>query len=574
MTTQSVSQSGWAKFRQVLSDGANADCISIDLIEILDTVDVPIIVVRCDFTVECFNQAATEVLGLTPSDVGHSVRSIIGVEGSNLEGWCARVMDAEAPFRHEFRDQDRWFVVRVAPYLKSDRQLVGAVLTFTNVTAFRASVDQAIYERDFTKTIINTVVDPLVVLNDDLRVQTGNRAFYAMLGVSREEAQAIPIYQLCNGTFDHARLRTQLREMLLDDGYVFHPVELDREFQSARRTILLEARRFSLPGYSGRMILIAFQDITARKQSEAANARLAAIVDSSDDAIVSKNLDSIITSWNSGAERIFGYAAEEAIGKPITILIPPERLHEEPEILARIRRGERIQHFETVRKHKDGSLLEISVTISPITDASGIIIGASKIARDISERRKSEVVQRLLVEELKHRVKNTLATVQALASQTLKSASKEDREAFVGRVHMMANAYDVLTQDNWQRAAVRDLVQKALQPFQQGGFVADGPAVWVPAKKALMLTMAIHELATNALKYGALSNGSGRVVIDWQLADTVEPRLLLHWKEVGGPPVAPPPRKGFGSRLLEMSLDAARVEFLPDGVRCVLELTI
>jgi PAS domain S-box-containing protein len=117
-------------------------------------------------------------------------------------------------------------------------------------------------------------------------------------------------------------------------------------------------------------------------------ALLSAIVDSSDDAIISKTLDGIITSWNKSAERLFGYTAEAAIGQPITILIPPERLQEEPEIIARLRQGERVDHFETVRRRKDGTLINISLTISPVRDADGTIIGASKIARDITESKK------------------------------------------------------------------------------------------------------------------------------------------------------------------------------------------
>src|SRR6516165_4121718 len=117
---------------------------------------------------------------------------------------------------------------------------------------------------------------------------------------------------------------------------------------------------------------------------------LASIVESSDDAIISKTLDAIITSWNKGAERMFGYTAEDAVGKPVTMLIPPDRQHEERTILERIRRGERIEHYETVRERKDGSLIAISLTISPIKDAEGRIVGASKIARDITERKQAE----------------------------------------------------------------------------------------------------------------------------------------------------------------------------------------
>ena len=132
------------------------------------------------------------------------------------------------------------------------------------------------------------------------------------------------------------------------------------------------------------------RDITDIRQSQRARLLLSAIVDSSDDAIISKDLNGVITSWNSGAERLFGYTAEEVIGKSVTLLMPPERVPEEPEILGRLQNGARVDHFETVRRRKDGTLLEISLTISPIRDLNGKVIGASKIARDITERRRNE----------------------------------------------------------------------------------------------------------------------------------------------------------------------------------------
>src|SRR5215470_18003409 len=143
---------------------------------------------------------------------------------------------------------------------------------------------------------------------------------------------------------------------------------------------------------------------------------LASIVAFGDDAIVSKNLDGIITSWNKGAERIFGYFADEVIGKPITILIPPERHHEEDVILESIRRGDSIDHYgyETIRRRKDGNLIDVSLTISPVRDANGTIIGASKIARDITERKRSEAQISFLAREAEHRAKNLLANVGAM----------------------------------------------------------------------------------------------------------------------------------------------------------------
>jgi PAS domain S-box-containing protein len=130
------------------------------------------------------------------------------------------------------------------------------------------------------------------------------------------------------------------------------------------------------------------RDITVQKRISELQARLAAIVESSDDVIVSKDLNGIIQSWNSGAERLFGYTAGEVLGQPITIVIPSDRLSEEPDILSRLQRGERVDHFETIRRHKDGTLLDVSLTISPVKDSQGKVVGASKVARDITERKR------------------------------------------------------------------------------------------------------------------------------------------------------------------------------------------
>jgi two-component system, chemotaxis family, CheB/CheR fusion protein len=330
-------------------------------------------------------------------------------------------------------------------------------------------------------------------------------------------------------------------------------------------------------------------DIGDRKRTEEAEYRLVAIVESSDDAIVSKDLNGIIASWNKGAERIFGYTAEEVIGKPVTILIPADRQDEELQILERIRRGERIEHFETMRQHKDGHPIDISLTVSPVKDERGKIIGASKIARDITDRRAAErriceQAQRLelMLAEIKHRVKNTLGTVQAIAAQTFRQAPSDERDAFFARLRALAEAHDLLTDRNWDGASVGDVVQRALAPFQErhrARFRIAGPDAWLNASKSLLLAMALHELATNAVKYGALSNGSGGVSVAWELVDDgCGRRLTFIWREAGGPHVEPPQRKGFGSMLINRALvsedGAARLDFAPEGVICTLDIKL
>lgn len=307
---------------------------------------------------------------------------------------------------------------------------------------------------------------------------------------------------------------------------------------------------------------------------------LAAIVASSDDAIISKDLNGIITSWNAGAERLFGYTPEEIIGRPVLVLIPLDRHDEEPGIIERIRRGDRIDHYETIRQHKDGSQLHISLTVSPIKDRNGTIIGASKIARDISDRKRAEEARELLLNEIKHRVKNTLGTVQAIATQTFRSAPREERAAFTARLHALADAHDLLTQKSWVTVAVRDVVERALAPFRQSDrprFVLDGPSFQLNPSNALLLAMIVHELGTNAVKYGALSNETGTVHVSWSLSDGRE-RLFLRWTETGGPMAKPPAKKGFGTQMIERTLrgeqGSAQFDFAPQGLSCRLEIKV
>ena len=319
-------------------------------------------------------------------------------------------------------------------------------------------------------------------------------------------------------------------------------------------------------------------DTSDRKRANLHAQRLASIVESSDDAIVSKDLNGIITSWNGGAERLFGYTAEEVIGKPITILISPDRMDEEPEILERVRRGERVNQYDTVRRRKDGSLIDISLTVSPLKDGDGRIVGASKIARDITERKRAQEQQKLLVSEMKHRIKNSLATIQAIATQTLNQHA-EERDVFIARLHALGNAHDLLTSETWQAASLQAIVTQALKPFQEQHherIAVEGPAsVWLDSTKSVVVSMVVHELATNATKYGALSNGSGRVSVAWKQRSQPN-QVNLVWQESGGPEVSPPKQKGFGSHLIERAfggqLGTAKLVFKPEGLCCLIEI--
>lgn len=501
-------------------------------------------------------------------------------------------------------------------------------------------------------------------------------------------------------------------------------------------------------------------------------AHLAALVEGSDDAIVSKTLDGTITSWNPAAERLFGYSADEIVGRSILTLIPEERHSEETAIIERVRSGQRVQHFETVRRRKDGSLVDLSITVSPVRRADGTIIGASKIARDIAERKgvearlarqaerltqlnraaqlvsqdldlerivqavtdiatelsgarfgaffynvlddkgesyllfslsgapreaferfgmprntavfdptfrgegtirsddirkdprygksgphhgmpkghlpvvsylavpvmsrsgavlgglffghdepgmfsadveelveavaaqaavamdnahlheaaRVEIAARMRAEEelqltlaeMRHRVKNTLAMVQAIAAQTFRETPAGERQSFEARIRALSDAHDLLTERHWGTVSAGEMIERALHAFDKmkpGRISLEGPDAEVPASRALLAAMALHELGTNAVKYGALSGDAGTIAVDWSMANKGgRDRLCLRWREQGGPLVAPPTRTGFGTRMLERALrgqgGSAAIEFRPEGVCCTLELPV
>ena len=288
-----------------------------------------------------------------------------------------------------------------------------------------------------------------------------------------------------------------------------------------------------------------------------------AIIESSDDAILSKDLDGVILSWNDGAERLFGFTAEEAVGKPVTIVIPLDRRDEEPAILDKIHRGERIHHFETVRQRKDGSLLDISLTISPIRDSRGKIVGASKIARDITELKKARERQQLLLREMSHRVKNLFALSGSIVSLSARSATSVDKLAASARERLsaLARAHSLTFLHGADSAAtpypttLQSLVRTIVAPFDEPDrprILLSGIDAGVCAAATTSLALLLHEFATNAAKYGALSTASGTVKV--VLAEEGD-AIIVHWIERGGPRVSPPTgAEGFGGVLSRIAV--------------------
>ncbi|TIU46965.1 MAG: PAS domain S-box protein [Mesorhizobium sp.] len=307
--------------------------------------------------------------------------------------------------------------------------------------------------------------------------------------------------------------------------------------------------------------LAAMSDVEDKgRLGASADARLAAIVDSSFDAIISKDLTSVITSWNLAAERMFGYSPEEAVGQSILMLIPDHLKGEETEIISRVRSGDRVASYETTRRRKDGSLIAVSLTVSPVRNGVGEIIGASQIARDISAAKESERRIRLLMREVNHRVKNQFAVILSMVRETSKRSSdpQEFEELIRARIMALSRSHDLLVTSEWAGASLFDLIQEHLKPFgREEQILLSGPVLTLQSNAVQNLGMAFHELGTNSSKYGALSSDAGRVEITWRIGSSAlgEREFQLTWEETSKPRPGDrrdeTTRKGFGTVVLQ-----------------------
>ncbi|WP_256754045.1 PAS domain S-box protein [Mesorhizobium sp. Mes31] len=321
-------------------------------------------------------------------------------------------------------------------------------------------------------------------------------------------------------------------------------------------------------------------DLTDRQRAEEVRQHLSEIVESSFDAIVSKDLNAIIKSWNHGAERLFGYTADEAIGRPVTMLIPDNLQDEEPRILGRIRRGERVETYETIRQRKDGSLVPVSLTVSPMRNSTGQIVGASKIARDITSARENEHRIRMLMREVNHRVKNQYSVILSMIRETNKRSETPDQFERQVRERIMAlsRSHDLLVSADWKGATINELLAAQARPFPSGEVIdMSGPPLVLSPNAVQYLGIAFHELATNSAKYGVLSGDMGRISVRWNLSGSGASRLFhLIWAETNGPQVQAIRQGGFGIVVLKRIAPAAvgghgNLEYGPHGITWSLE---
>jgi PAS domain S-box-containing protein len=380
-----------------------------------------------------------------------------------------------------------------------------------------------------------------------------------------ERTRRIPIIFLTAVATDEKRRFRGYESGAVD--YLFKP--LDAQLLKNKADVFFELNRQRQELARQRDELGATAEQLAR-----AMARLQAHGDNSPLAMVQFDAEFRLMAWSNGAERMFGWSGPEVLGKRISDL---DWLHEEDlsafEALSEeARSGKSARNVHVCRSYtKTGSVLECEWYNSALRDSSGKLITVSSLIQDISERKRAEKTQLLLIGELNHRVKNMLATVQAIATQTLRHHSDPTLFAtkFAGRLQTLARAHSLLSNTTWQGAMLADLIQDQLHigTVDESRLIAIGPELRLPPQLALHLALILHELVTNANKYGALSTAEGRIDLSWRIDDSF---LRLNWAERGGPAVAAPSRHGFGTLLIEQSAKAdggaARASYRADGI--------
>ena len=331
-------------------------------------------------------------------------------------------------------------------------------------------------------------------------------------------------------------------------------------------------------------ILAVSRDVTVSKEAERERAQLARIVENSSDFIGLTSPDGRVNFINDAGRALIGLDADKTHDTMIADYFMPEEQAKLRDIVLPALAETGYWSGELLFRHfKTGGAVPVLYTVFPVEDHDRSLVGYGTVTRDFTAHKRAEQQQRLLNNELSHRLKNTLAVVQAIASQTFRQADDlaQAREAFSARLVALGQAHNILTATSWEAADLTDLVQSVLRPHGGDGerVRIDGPALSISSRCALALALALHELGTNAVKYGALSNDTGFVAVKWHLSagtDIADSRFHLSWQEIGGPPVLAPTQSGFGSTMIDRSLRAytggqTSLSYEPDGLIFILD---
>lgn len=488
-------------------------------------------------------------------------------------------------------------VLATVEALRNDAgQINGATLCFQACSAAPPPGADRRHDADWLGAVLESTPECVKVVAGDGTLLQINRAGLQLLDADGPEAvEGGSVFELiapeCRAFWQQQHQRVCNGEKL---SWEFDIISL----AGHRRHMETHAVPMCFPGTDGEAApgfvqLAVTRDITERKQLEAASReaeqRVRGLLDALPTAIYTTDARGRLTYFNQACVELAGRVPQVGVDEWTVIwrLCRPDGSAIEPgtcPMAVALAENRSFHAVEALAQRPDGSGVPFLGYPAPLHNPHGEVVGAINMMVDISERKVAEDHRQLLLNELNHRVKNTLATVQSIAAQSFRrTAQNEDYQWFEGRLIALSKAHDVLSRENWQAAELRELIVQAVAPFQSHGrlrFLLAGPALRLRPKHALALAMALHELCTNAAKYGALSRDGGQVRVHWQLTRAEDGQCLqLRWEESGGPAVVPPGRKGFGSRLLERGLAGelnarVRLAFLKTGVLFDMEVPL
>ncbi|MFC3079836.1 PAS domain S-box protein [Phenylobacterium terrae] len=566
-----------------------------DLEDFFENGSIGLHIVDRNGTIVRANKAELELLGYPAEEyVGRPIADF-HVDADVIADVLRRLKAGERldkyPARLRARDGSIKHVQISSSALIRDGEFVSSRCFTVDVTASREA-DLARLEAE--RRLLNTYESVTVGIADTdesgrfIRV---NAAFEAITGYSRDELLEMSFQELTHPD-DRAWDQDRYREQV--DGRIDSYTVDKRYVRKDGRVIQVEVMSSSARGADG-----AFQygvrvvkDVTERHEAarrlEESERRVRALLDALPMAVYTTDRDGRITYYNEAAAEFAGRRPELGVDlwcvtwklyRPDGAPLP----HAECPMALALKSGEELRGVEAVAERPDGARATFTPYPTLLRDADGEVVGAINVLVDISERKRAEEAQKTLIDELNHRVKNTLATVQSIAMQTQRSTPEEFPARFEERLIALSKAHDLLTRRQWSGVGLRELFEQEFAPYARGAEAAvrlQGPDVTLPARVGLAFGMVVHELATNAAKYGALSAQGGRVDLAWDVEETDGARgLALEWVESGGPPTSRPTRRGFGRRLIERNITGdlgGRVDlrFEPTGLRCSLRIPL
>ncbi len=454
----------------------------------------------------------------------------------------------------------------------------GAVVRVAGATIDISARKEIEASRNRQANLIDMSFEPIFVWHPERGIVEWNRGAEMLYGYSRAEAIGQPSHGLLK-TISQVPLEERMALLKSENAWVG---ELELRAKDGSQ-IFVESRHQTFESNGESLVLETNHDISQRKRAETYTARMAAVAASSHDALFGITLDGFIETWNPAAERLFGYCAPEAIGSHVRILAEPSKHEEQRELMRKAQAIATVGPYDARRLRKDGTPIDVSVSLAPVKSPDGTLLSISVAVHDISDRKEWEARQKLMTRELSHRIKNSFAVLQGILRSTLRLTPEPNAfaEAFSGRLNSLAAAQDVLTANNWKGAELGALARLQLAAYvsnEDNRVQFAGPEVNLPPDYAAPFGLLFNELATNAMKYGALSVPEGNILIMWRIERNPDAsvRLFLTWRELGGPKIMTRGRRGFGSTLIEKSLAGAIIDnqFEEDGLTCKIELIL